>query len=183
MNGKVNTYATILILLNVIIFLYFKIPHYKNIVKCDDESPSVKEILQYGDRISDTSIVDRYGNTFNINNYKEMPLLIFFVGSNSDYIKSMNDSLQNRFKYYYDKGLMNIYISKEKTSNNSIIKNAIIYYDTDSMIFAKIFHTDKVRMANILISRKRVVLLSTAVSVTYDELENILNEKEKILYE
>jgi len=188
MQSKTKRYIALFIILNVFVYLYFsfsKRPSESAPLQ-KREAPDISEILQYGDKVENVKLTDKYGNVFDMDAYRDQPLLLLFMKSDFEHLQKYDTELRISLKDFFDKGLKPIYINstfeipKEQIEN---YKGAIkIFQDTDDFLFFNKFKSRKCCGSSILLDRKHIVLLSTISSLRPQQIKDIVEYKEDSIF-
>jgi cytochrome oxidase Cu insertion factor (SCO1/SenC/PrrC family) len=156
-------------------FIYNKI--------CSGDLIDMTKMLQYGEKVSNIEFKDKYGNIFDLEKFKNEPLLLFFIKDNLRNIQIFNDSLDKYIGEYSRKGLKYIFINTDRNNNaDSANQTRLnVYYDTDSLSLCKLFKVYN-HGSNIILNKDHKVILSTIKVLFPEELLKIIKYKEKDIF-
>jgi preprotein translocase subunit YajC len=182
MNKTFKIFFSIIIISIVLLFVFIRSNRQEQNVcaVCNNEIPDGNKILQYGEVLGDIKLFDRFGKKFDLNEYKNKPVLMIFGTFSKETIFNKINEINVKLDEFIRRGLDIIYISR-KIATDSII-NAIhenwdkmkVYFDTDTLTFFKTFKIEKCLGSAILLNKKKKVLLSTLIPITIDQLFNVI---------
>jgi hypothetical protein len=187
LKNKIKIIIALFLIIITLVFLIFRLQRreYNSETMNVIYQPDLTKILQYGDKLETVRITDRYGNIFDIDDYKNKPILFLFCNANNEHIIKFNDTLKSNIDKYIKTGLQIIYVTTNKNQENTLIKmnsKEKIFYDTDELLFFNQFKISRGCGSTILINKNKTILLSTLTLLPIDIIEEIINNKKDILF-
>ncbi len=184
MNNRLRFILLVLLiaLSSIVLILNRKEPVKR--IGCPGNDIDLTKMLQYGEKVQDIKVVDRYGRVFDFGNYRQKPLLFFFIQDDPLNILAFNDSLQKHLSTYLVQGLKIIYVNYGKLKSNDdymVDKLLDIYCDTNNFEFFTLFKVYN-HYACIILNTERTVCLSTISAITPIELKEIIKYKENCIF-
>ncbi len=166
------------------IFIFVKLKTNKQCTGCSNHKIDITKMLQNGDQLHDLMIGDRFGQIFNMDDYKNKPILFSFVTDNIQNIKIYDDSIKSYLGKYIKDGLIPIYINSSHDIDRHEMQNLSnprIFFDDDSLNFSKAFKIHK-HSSSIILDKNHRVVLSSLGALLPKNLLKILEYKEKEIF-
>ncbi len=156
----------------------------KQIRVCRGNQIDMTKMLQYGEEVNDIEIVDRLGQLFDLDSFRNKPVLFLFVKDDIKNIRSFNDSLRRHLGDYNERGLNTVFINIGQNKEDAKISkqnDLTVYYDTDSLSLFKSFKVFN-HGSNLILNKNHRVVLSTVNVLSPIELAKIMRFKARDIF-
>jgi hypothetical protein len=142
------------------------------------------KMLQFGEHVNEIKLTDRYGRTFNLDDFCNGPILLVFIRKKLQDFKAYEDSLHKCLKVNIAKGLNIVFICFEDFGQNSKRTDLSVpntFCDTNRMDGFKAFKVYN-HSSCIILDKKHNVVLATTRLLTHVELDKIFQYKKSAFW-
>lgn len=147
---------------------------------CPNNRIDMSKMLQYKEKIIDTSLYDRFGKEFNMKRFDKSPILLTILRDDNDLLLNYDKNLQKKLSRYIKKGLKLVYIIAGLPKNKDFkkrYKSIDIYFDKEPFPLLNLFKINY-HESNIILNSKHETILSSISIMNSTDLEEIISGEE-----
>lgn len=173
----------LLIALTTMVLLFYRKEPVR-IAGCPGNDIDMTKMLQYGEKVQDVRLADRYRHIFDIADFSNKPMLLIFTKDNLPNIHAYEDSLYKHLKIFIANGLEIVIINNGEFQNGYAFSKqgkAKIYCDTDNMALFKAFRVYK-HSSCIILNKDHKAILVTVKILLPNELNKIIQYKKAHIF-